>query len=84
MTAVPKHWATLKLLCGYLRLSRPESQEGKADVRKEETSVCTFAAAGIRVQASKERLAEITSGRSHFQQGLVATCKDYKEERKQS
>jgi len=27
-------------------------------------------------QASEERFAEITSGRSRWQQGLVATCKD--------
>jgi len=32
--------------------------------------------AGIRDEASKERFAEITSGRSEWQQGLVATCKD--------
>ena len=28
-------------------------------------------------QASGERFAEITSGRSHWQQGLVVTCKDF-------
>ena len=32
--------------------------------------------AGIRDEASKERFAEITSGWSEWQQGLVATCKD--------
>ena len=31
----------------------------------------------VRDQASEERFAEITSGRSHWQQGLVATCKDF-------
>ena len=30
----------------------------------------------VRDQASEERFAEITSGRSGWQQGLVATCKD--------
>ena len=30
------------------------------------------------------RIAGITSGRSHFQQGLVATCEDHEEEQKQS
>jgi hypothetical protein len=31
---------------------------------------------GIEGQASEERIAEITSGRSREQQRLVATCKD--------
>src|SRR4030095_6791794 len=30
----------------------------------------------LRGQASEERFAEITSGRSHWQQRLVATCED--------
>ena len=32
--------------------------------------------AGVRDQASGEGFAEITSGESWWQQGLVATCKD--------
>jgi len=48
----------------------------KADARREETSECTVGAAGVRVQAPGERLAEITSGRSVSQQGLAATCED--------
>jgi hypothetical protein len=35
-----------------------------------------------RDQASEERFAEITSGRSRWQQGLVATCKDFLHEAK--
>jgi hypothetical protein len=31
----------------------------------------------VRAQASEERFAEITSGRSRWQQGLVATCEDF-------
>ena len=31
----------------------------------------------VRDQASEERFAEITSGRSRWQQGLVATCEDF-------
>jgi hypothetical protein len=57
-------------------VSRPGSQGGKADVQEEETGAGTPVAAGIQVQATKERLAEITSGRAILQQGLVATCKD--------
>ena len=32
--------------------------------------------AGVRIQARRERFTEITPGRSYFQQGLTATCKD--------
>jgi hypothetical protein len=35
-----------------------------------------------RAQASEERFAEITSGRSQWQQGLVATCEDFLHEAK--
>jgi len=31
----------------------------------------------VRDQASEERFAEITSGRSRWQQGPVATCEDF-------
>jgi len=37
---------------------------------------------GVRVQAFGERYAEITLGKAYFQQGLVATCKDWHFERK--
>ena len=36
--------------------------------------------AGIETQAPRKRLADLTSGRAHFQQGLAATCKDLSEE----
>ncbi len=32
--------------------------------------------AGVRVQATGERFAEITLGRAYFQQGRAATCED--------
>ena len=38
--------------------------------------------AGVWAQASKERFAEITSGRSRWQRGLVATCTDSSNEAK--
>ena len=31
---------------------------------------------GVWVQASRERFAEITLGKTYFQQGHAATCKD--------
>ena len=43
---------------------------------EEEPGKCTQHTAGVWAQASKERFAEITSGRSRWQQGLVATCTD--------
>ena len=49
---------------------------GKADALWEETSRCTMGTAGVRVQATGERFAEITPGRACFQQGRAATCKD--------
>jgi len=46
---------------------------------------CTQHAAGVKVQASRDRHAEITSGTTIIQQGLAATCIDplYKASRKQ-
>ena len=54
----------------------PQSPVGKADVVGEATVTCTSRATAVRIQASREGLAEITSGRAISQQGLVATCKD--------
>ena len=48
---------------------------GKANASREETSESTLEAGGVGVQARKERLAELTSGRAIVQQGLAATCK---------
>jgi len=53
-----------------------QPQVGKAEVVREETGMSTLRSAGGWVQASEEGLAEITSGRAIFQQGLTATCED--------
>ena len=42
----------------------------------EEPGKRTQQTAGVWARASEEGFAEITSGRSQRQQGLVATCKD--------
>src|SRR6266480_7619181 len=55
---------------------RPGPNGGKAAVVWEETGKCTTRAAGVEVQARRERCAEITSGRSFSQQGLTVTCLD--------
>jgi len=61
---------------GKERESRPCQIGGKAGVLWEETGKGTGGDAGVWGQASKERPAEITSGRATIQQGLAATCKD--------
>ena len=50
---------------------------GKADALWEETSTCTMGIAGVRVQASGERFAEITPGRASFQQGPQQPAKTH-------
>jgi hypothetical protein len=49
---------------------------GKAAVAEEEPGKCNLPTVGIGAQASQEGFSEITSGRTRWQQGLVATCKD--------
>ena len=81
MTAAPLYEPVLKSLHGTNAKRRPVQNVGKAEVLWEETGKCTTRAAGVGVQARRKGFAEITSGRSHSQQGLTATCKDlpYKE-----
>jgi hypothetical protein len=55
---------------------RPGPNVGKAVVVWEETGRCTTRAAGVGVQARRERFAELTLGRANVQQGLATTCKD--------
>ena len=55
---------------------RPTLCLGEANAPREETSESTLEAAGVWVQARKERMAELTSGKAIVQQGLAATCKD--------
>ena len=54
---------------------RPGPNVGKAEALWEETGRRTAEAAGVGVQASRERFAEITSGRSFDQQWVVQTAK---------
>src|SRR5438034_248136 len=56
---------------------RPGPNGGKAAVVWDETGRCTTRAAGVEVQARRERCAERTSGRSSSQQGLTAPGKDW-------
>jgi hypothetical protein len=56
--------------------SRPPQPGGKAAAFEEATSTSTRGSTGVGVEASRDRFAELTSGRSLIQQGLTATCKD--------
>ena len=57
---------------------------GEAVAFLEETGECTGKTPRGMGPSTYIRNAEIMSGRSLFQQGLAATCKDHEEERKQS
>jgi hypothetical protein len=57
-------------------VSRPISGLGKANDLCEETVESNIDAIGLGGRALNERIIEITSGRSIFQQGLATTCKD--------
>jgi hypothetical protein len=61
---------------GHLREADLYSPLGKADVVGEVTGKSTLQAVVVGARASWEGLAEITSGRTRWQQGLVATCED--------
>ena len=76
MTTAPKKTRPHGSRCAVIAVCRPGPFAGKADVSREETSACTLGTAGVRVPASGERSAEITSGTSWSQQGLTATCED--------
>jgi hypothetical protein len=75
MTAASKR-APYRNRCTGFATRRPGPNEGKADVVEEETGRGTPRAAGVGVQARRERYAEITSGRSSSQPGLTATGTD--------
>ena len=62
---------------------RPGPNVGKADALWEETGKCTTETAGVGVQASKERFAEITSGRSRDQQWVVQAASTVNEPKAQ-
>ena len=65
-----------KSLYGSYVVCRAVPDTAKADVLWEGTGMCTRGTAGVEVQASEERFAEITLGRSTSQQGLATTCTD--------
>jgi len=78
MTAAPK-LGTCREVAGQGDAERrPVPHVGKADVLWEVTGMCTTRAAGVGVQASRERFAEITSGRSLRPAAGGPSCKDWR------
>ena len=82
MTAAPKCGLPTEVTVGAVAVHRPDPHSGKVVVPGEETGRCTPGAAGVEVQARRERSAETTSGRTISQQGLATTCKDPRAEAK--
>ena len=79
----PRKFAPLRSrFSGYSRYADLEPLRGKANVAGEETGKRNLQTVVVRAQASSEGLAEISSGRSRWQQGLVATCEDSTNEAK--
>ena len=73
---IPRSTPAHNLLSGNIVSADLVHLVGKAVGMREETGMSTVYAAGIGVQASRERFAEITSGTAEFQQELAATCID--------
>jgi len=79
----PRKFAPLRSrFSGYSRYADPKPLRGKADVAGEVTGESNLQTVVVGAHASPERLTEITSGRSRWQQGLVATCEDSSPEAK--
>ena len=76
MAATSKIPSAVKSLERNLTVRRPIALLGKADAAGEVTGKSNLRTVVVGAQASRERLAEITSGRSRWHQGLVATCPD--------
>src|SRR3972149_2979765 len=83
MTAAPLLGPVPESLRGENAKSRPGPNVGKADALWEETGKCTTETAGVGVQASRERFAEITSGRSRDQQWVVQAARTVNEPKAQ-
>jgi len=63
-------------LSGGKREADPVDSRGRPMTQGKKQANAPCGTAGVRGQASREGFAEITSGRSHSQQGLATTCED--------
>ena len=80
MTAAPKQGSLLKSQCRGFLASQTSLFYCEADAVREETGKSTAGSWRGRGPSTRARIVEITSGKSLFQQGLIATCKDRTDE----
>jgi len=80
MTAAPKETPLPKSHGREHPTSQTRPIWRKADAVREETGKYTARSWRGTGPSARARIVEITSGKSLFQQGLVATCKDQPEE----
>jgi hypothetical protein len=76
MTAASKYGSPPKLLCGGFLVRRTRFPWGEAGVPGEGMDKCSREARRGMGPSACTRVAEIMLGRTIFQQGLAATCKD--------
>src|SRR5271157_3993520 len=77
MSAASKKRSAESRVRGIKREADPHPCWGRPMTRGKKQVCALRETAVARDQASEERVAEITSGRSRWQQGLVATCEDF-------
>jgi hypothetical protein len=77
MSAASKTPPARSRIRGEKREADPDLSGGRPMTRRKKQVYALRGTAVVRDQASEERFAEITSGRSRWQQGLVATCEDF-------
>ena len=77
MTAAPKYGSLLQSHRSDSPVCRTRFPWREAEVLGEEMGICTRGTWRGMGSVASTRIAEIMSGRSRFQQGLAATCKDY-------
>src|SRR3990172_2978081 len=80
MSAAPKFLPAGKSFGGATREADPFYSRGRPTTQGKKQACAPCGTAGVGDQASQEGFAEITSGRSHSQQGLDTTCKDFSNE----
>jgi hypothetical protein len=76
MVAASRTPPHVKLFSGNVSMSRSSYTLGEADAEREETDESTVQSWRGTDPSAYTRIAEITSGRAIFQQGIAATCKD--------
>ena len=76
MTAASIYGSPPKLLCGGKSARRTRFPWGETGVLGQVTDKSSRGAWRGMGPSTYARVAELTSGRSHSQQGLTATCKD--------